>query len=267
MRGKIKPALLWAGDIPVKGITRKAVKTWLRALAAERGPSTTRNTAAALRQLLSFGADEGWITTNPCLKMKLGTPASRHRVWTEAERDRFCAAAEAVGRPSMSLAVLLGWCLGQRPSDLRTLSWTAYDGKTIQLRQGKTDRLIAVPCLLELRRRLDNTARTSTQVVVSEATKRPYLESDFQHRFAEIRDAAGLPADLQFRDLRRTLATALGAAGCTDDQIRSVTGHTTRNVVAVYVRPDKTFAQGAMKRLESARRAQKRNGVERLRKS
>jgi len=36
-----------------------------------------------------------------------------------------------------------------------------------------------------------------------------------------------MPADLQFRDLRRTLATALGAAGCTDDQIRSITGYRT----------------------------------------
>ena len=61
-------------------------------------------------------------------------------------------------------------------------------------------------------------------MVVSEVTGRPYQESDFQHTFAEIRDSAGLKKDLQFRDLRRTLATALGAAGCTDDQIRGVTG-------------------------------------------
>lgn len=46
-------------------------------------------------------------------------------------------------------------------------------------------------------------------MVVSENTHRPYQESDFQHAFAEMRNGAGLPADLQFRDLRLTLATAL----------------------------------------------------------
>jgi hypothetical protein len=51
------------------------------------------------------------------------------------------------------------------------------------------------------------------------------------------------------------LATALGAFGCTDDQIRAVTGHQTRSVVAVYVRPISMFAEGAMERLQAARHA------------
>jgi hypothetical protein len=54
------------------------------------------------------------------------------------------------------------------------------------------------------------------------------------------------------------LWVTLGAAGCTDDQIRAVTGHQTREVVAVYVRPDRKFAEGAIKRLEGANRAQVR---------
>ena len=91
-------------------------------------------------------------------------------------------------------------------------------------------------------------------MVVSENTGRPYQESDFQHTFAEIRNGAGLPVDLQFRDLRRSLATALGAAGCTDDQIRSITGHQTREVVSIYVRPNDAFAKSAMGRLKRAQR-------------
>jgi integrase len=61
-------------------------------------------------------------------------------------------------------------------------------------------------------------------------------------------------SNLQFRDLRRTLATALGAAGCTDDQIRAITGHQTREVIAVYVRPNDAFAKAAMGRLQHARK-------------
>lgn len=254
----IKPAIEWAGDSGVAAITRRAIREWHRGIQEERGASTARNNLAALRRLLSFAVDEEWIQRNPALAMRLPTPESRSRVWTPAERDAFCAAAVERGRPSMALAVMLGWCLGQRPADLRLLAWSAYDGRTVRLRQAKTGAEVAIPCLPELRRLLDTTARSSTQIVVSETTGAPYQESAFQHLFAEIRAAAGLPADLQFRDLRRTLATALGAAGCTDDQIRAITGHKTRAVVAVYVRPDDTFAQGAMKRLQGAgKRARK----------
>lgn len=256
----IKPALEWAGDEQVTHLSLKVIKAWYLDQRDRRGVSNARNAIAALRRLLSFGREEGWITDNPALRLRVKTPPSRSRVWTDAERDAFCQAAIAGGRRSMALAVMLGWCLGQRPADLRTLAWTAYDPTAgqgrggMQLRQAKTGTAVWVPVLPELRAMLDDTARTSTQIVVSEMTGRPYKESDFQHTFAGIRAEAELPADLQYRDLRRTLATALGAAGCTDDQIRAVTGHKTRAVVAVYVRPDRTFATGAMDRLEKARR-------------
>ena len=250
----IKPALGWADGIPARQITSKAVRTWYRAQRDLKGEATSRNRIAALRRLLGFGKIEGWLSENPAAGLRVKTPASRNRVWSIVERDAYCAAALAAGRPSMALAVMLGWCLGQRPADLRTLTWSAYDGQAVQLRQAKRDRPVWVPALPELRTLLDCTPHTAVQIVVSENTGRPYRESDFQHTFADIRDGAGLAADLQYRDLRRTLATALGSAGCTDDQIRAITGHKTRGVVAVYVRPDRTFAEGAMIKLERAGR-------------
>ena len=246
----IKAALAWADGIPARQITAKAVRTWYRAERETLGLATSRNRFAALRLLLGFGKVEGWLMDNPALGLRVKAPPSRHRVWTIAERDTFCAASLDAGRQSMALAVMLGWCLGQRPADLRTLPWSAYDGRAVRLSQAKTDQQVWVPVLPEPRTLLDRTPRTSTQIVVSENTGRPYQESDFQHTFADIREAAGLSDDLQYRDLRRTLATALGAAGCTDDQIRAVTGHRTREVVAVYVRPDDTFAKGAMRKLQ-----------------
>ncbi len=252
-RYHIQAALTWAGEKPVRALTRKTVKEWYRAERDEHGAHTSRNSVAALRRLLSFGCDEGWIAANPCLRMRIAAGASRSRVWTLAERDTFCAAAVAAQRPSMALAVMLGWCIGQRPADLRALAWSAYDGRTIRLRQAKTGKEIGIPAPRELRAMLDVVETRGDVVVINEATGRPYHESAFQHLFAEIRTAAGLPHDLQFRDLRRTLATALGAAGATDDEIRSVTGHSTREVVAVYVRPDDTYAEAAMAKLERSR--------------
>lgn len=256
----VKAALEWVDGVPVSAISRKALKEWYRCQRDDRGPAAARNAMAALRRLLTFAADEGVIPRNPALKLGMASPGRRTGVWSLADLDAFTGAAMAAGRPSMALAALLGWCLGQRPADLRSLAWSAYDGQGVSIRQAKTEARIWVPALPELRRLLDATERTSPVMVVSEVTRRPYAESDFQHTFARIRDGAGLPASLQFRDLRRTLATALGAAGCTDDQIRAVTGHKTREVVGVYVLPDRTFAQGAMDRLEGARGGKKSAG-------
>ena len=256
----IKAGLDFAGDLPPTALSKGTILDWHQGQRDARGPAAARNAAVALRRLLSFGVNRDWLTVNPALALRLATPRGQDRVWTPAERDRFVAQAGADGWPSMALAAMLGWCLGQRPADLRTLAWSAYDGRTISLRQRKTGRAVVIPAALELRQLLDTAPRTAVQIVVSERTGRPYGESDFQHRFAKIREAAGLPADLQFRLFRHTLATALGAAGCTDDQIRSITGHVTRSVVARYVQPDQTFADGAMKRLEQAGRKAKLKG-------
>ncbi len=245
----IKPALAWAGRHHPADLNRKAIKEWYRVQRDARGKAQSRHWFAALSRLLTFCVTEGHLTENPCHGLTVELPPSRTRVWTDAERLAFITAAEAEGHPSMGVAVMLGWCLGQRPTDLRKLAWSSYDGRTIGLRQRKTDQQVRIPVLPELRQLLDQLPRTSTQIVVSETTNRPYQESAFQHTFADIRDKAGLPADLQFRDLRRTLATALGAAGATEDQIMSITGHRSRSVLSVYVRPDDTTAKNAMRKL------------------
>jgi site-specific recombinase XerD len=113
-----RPAIEWAGDSPVTAISRRAIREWHRGLLESRGASTARNYLAALRRLLSFGVDEEWIARNPALAMRIPVPQSHSRVWTVQERDVFCEQALKQKRPSMALAVMLGWCLGQRPADL-----------------------------------------------------------------------------------------------------------------------------------------------------
>ena len=83
---------------------------------------------------------------------------------------------------------------------------------------------------------------------MSEATKRPYSKHFLSHEVARIRALAGLPTDLQFRDLRRTAATDMGKHGATDDELRGVTGHRSRGVVAVYVQPTGEAAARAQRK-------------------
>lgn len=104
-----------------------------------------------------------------------------------------------------------------------------------------------VPVTPSMQTMLGKVKRDAVQVIVSEAD-RPYQKFHFGHEFARIRALAQLPAELQFRDLRRTAATELGATRATDDEIRAVTGHRSRGVVAVYVCPDDWMASTAQKK-------------------
>ncbi|WP_081505892.1 tyrosine-type recombinase/integrase [Azospirillum lipoferum] len=155
----------------------------------------------------------------------------------------------------MALAVRLALDIGQRQGDILALKWSDYDGTAFSLVQGKTKHALRVPVTPAMQALLGKLKRDAVQVIVSEATGRPYQKFHFGHEFARIRALAQLPAELQFRDLRRTAATELGTAGATDDEIRSVTGHRSRGVVAVYVRPDDRMA---------ACRADKENNEKRI---
>jgi integrase len=244
----------WVGDIPIAEITRKSVKTWLREMKNKRGANVARHCAATLSKLLSVAEDEGWIDIHPARKLRIKAPKPRARMWTDNERVTFCRQAEKEGRRSIALAVMLAWCTGQRPGDILTMPRSADRGRHIALTQAKTAKEMLIPILPDLRQAIDAAPKAAAvQIVVSEVTGRAYQESDFQHWFAWIREQAELPKDLHFADLRRTVATALGRAGCTDDEIRAITGHKTRGVVSVYVLPDDRFAKTAMGKLKRSR--------------
>ncbi len=227
----------WCGDFLARSLTRRAIKAWMRELEKQRGKRTSQKTVMTLAALLTFALDEDWIDTHPAREMKIRLGDGRQQVWTPDQVNQFVAAANNQGRPSMALAMMLAYCLAQREGDVLALPWTAYDGSTITLRQSKTGTVIRVPALPELRTLLNGTERIAVQMVANERTRRPYHRVTFQHTFKAIRDAAGLPSDLWFADLRRTAATALGRAGCTEDEIRAIGGWRSRQVILATFAP------------------------------
>ena len=139
--------------------------------------------------------------------------------------------------------------LCQRAGDARTLPWSRYNGQEVQVKQGKTSTLVwapILPDLPELKVMLDDTPRIATVIVIDEKTKRPYTIYNLSKAFNEIRDAAGLPAEYQARDMRRAGMDETGDAGATDDELHPRSGHKYRNVVHVYVKPNRRKAANAL---------------------
>jgi integrase len=211
------------------------------------------------RRVFNLGLRWGDVTENPFLAMGMtGTP-SRETVIPREHVDLFCATAIGLGRRSMALWAMLSYELCQRAGDARTLPWSRYNGHEVQVRQSKTGALVwapLLPDLPELKAMLDETPRVSPVIVVDERTRKPFTIFNLSKAFNQIKDAAGLPAEYQARDMRRAGLDETGDAGATDDELRALSGHRSRNVVSVYVKPNRKKAANALAKRRAHRSKQ-----------
>lgn len=256
----------WAGPHPLIAITPARVKALRDAMMAPEakggiGHYPAHTTLKMGRALFAFAIGCDLVRDNPFASFNLATPKPRDQVWSPAAREAMVAAADAASEPSMALAAMLGFAIGQRegdllrmpisawvaipehkmqPEDYATLSALAPDGvpRGIRIRQSKTGAWIEVPVVGEVRRRVEaNIARAKsagiTTILFDDRMQRPWAgeagQTRFQRRFAELRDVAAVQApeiaDVQFRDLRRTCVVYLGELGLDAHLIAAITGH------------------------------------------
>ena len=153
----------------------------------------------------------------------------------------------------MQRAMILALHTGQRQGDILKLAWSQYDGRALEIRQGKTGRKVTIPCTQALKRLLDGLPRDSALILVTRnglAFKRRY----FAARWA--RDVKTAKIDgLHFHDLRGTAVTMLAEAGCTVPEIATITGHSLKTVDGIlerYMSRTRHLADSAMAKFENA---------------
>lgn len=231
------------GDLSCETITPRAVQSHKQA-----GADTPWETNAQLRfvsLVFEWGRKQGLVESNPASRFgKLRTPP-RSVMWEPAEIAVFLKD----GTPSMRLAVAMGLYTLQREGDLIAMPWSAVSGGRFQVRQSKTGKVVAAQLHPALQAALDATSRTAVQILVCEATGRPYGEDHFRHVFAYDRARLGLRRELQFRDLRRTGAVTLARLGRPVQQIAALAGwelNTTLDILKVYVPLDEHMATSAI---------------------
>ncbi len=76
-------------------------------------------------------------------------------------------------------------------------------------------------------------------------------KSNIIHATQLVRKVAGIPKELQMRDLRATGATNLGLAGCSTNELMSVTGHKDPKTVQIYMRNAEEMRANAFTKLAS----------------
>lgn len=240
------------GNIPVQNISRKTAK--LLYSAYKDKSRTAQLLAAVARILFNFAEkDLELIDKNPFAKMRIKTSKPRTQIWEAIDMQKVADQAIAIKRPSVALALYMGAYTGQRQGDILKCNWNQYNGKKIKVKQSKTGALVDVPVTKALKAMLDSAPRTSTQIITSEETGRPYKSYDFRHLFREVAKLTDIKQDLQYRDLRRTAVLRLGEAGCTIGEIAAVTGHSIeecQKIMDTYLQPNSKMAENAIKKFE-----------------
>lgn len=243
------------GTLPIKALSSPKVRALFLDWRDRMGKTQPRQADyrfAVLARILSWAYDRRAIPANPCERPGRIFSGSRADViWSEDD----VAAVLAVASPPVALAIMLAVETGQRQRDVIRMTWAAYDGRSIRLRQSKSGKHVILPVTAALKAALDATPRRAVTIC---ATSRgtSWTPDGFKASFGKARDLAGLQG-LRFHDLRGTAVVRLARAGCTIPEIVAITGHSARGAEEIlqrhYLAADQAISESAIRKLEQDR--------------
>jgi integrase len=208
-------------------LARGAFKEWRDDL-ARKSLRQADYAWSVLQRILSVAKDRGKIAVNPCERGgRLYVADRTEKLWTDEHVERFIEKAPA----HLHLALMLALWTGQRQGDLLRLTWTAYDGHYIRLRQSKGRRRVKVPIGAPLKKMLDSTPRIAA-VILATTRETAWTTDGFHSSWAKACSSAGI-SDVTFHDLRGSAVTRLFGAGAGVAEIAAITGHSLRDVEAI----------------------------------
>lgn len=239
-----------AGDVALVQIKRKHVISWRDELAKSDSPHYANYFVRVLRLLFEYAIDLDELPqgANPAtgrlaLKVVSKKPKPWPREMIDAARD-----ARPHGDKTRLLFELL-YCTGQRVGDVLKMKWTDLRGDAIDVTQGKTDAELLLPLTDDLRECLRRAERAGETILTARAKVTPWAYRGAADAMMKLRREIGAE-EYNIHAIRHTVASEIAAGDGDDDEIMSVTGHTTKGMVAHYA--------GAARQKARAVKAQKR---------
>ena len=175
-----------------------------RYLDAHPSYSMARHEVQLLSAALSWGAERGWLATNPLLGWRKGPVHRRKRYITDAELAAIIAAA----RPDVAEAVRFLHLTALRVRDALALRWSdaKADGLHVKISKTKDALVIEGPVLDAQLRRLKSGSVVSTNILTGRG--RPLTYTILRRQWVAACAAAGVE-DATIHDLRRKRLTDL----------------------------------------------------------
>jgi integrase len=184
-----------------------------------------------LRALMDFAIRQGMATTNPVTATKpYKVETEGFHTWTEDEIAAY-EAKHAIGTKARLALDLMLWT-GQRGGDARVMGPPNVRTKRLVVTQEKTGATVSLPILAPLASSIMATRSGAMVFLLSEHGK-PFSRKGFGNKFRQWCDEAGLP-QCSAHGLRKAAARRFAEAGCSNQQIKAWTGHTTDSEVSRY---------------------------------
>lgn len=183
-----------------------------------------------LRILFEHGIDIGWLEKNTAKGVQLlkGATAPR-QPWPSDLIEKY--RTTATGRALLVFELCLG--TGQRIGDVLKMKWGDIKDGGISLTQGKTGKALWIPVTPHLQTALNATERRSVFILTNQAATGPWSYRGASDAVMKVRIEIGARA-YDIHALRHTAASELAVAGCSDELIMAVTGHTSGAMVRRY---------------------------------
>lgn len=217
------------GDKRVATIERQHIKAIIGKKA--KTPAAANNLLDRLKGLMTFAVDIGMRKDNPTLGIRgFRESDDGFHSWTEDEIHHFEDRHPIGSKARLAMALLL--YTGQRRSDVVAMGRQHVTDGRISVCQQKTAVRLLIPLHAELAAIVDATPSDNLAFLMTELG-RPFTPAGFGNWFRERCNEAGLK-QCSAHGLRKAASRRLAEAGCTNQQIKSITGHKTDKEVARY---------------------------------
>lgn len=216
-----------------RDVTRTIRKDVIKAMEANRHRTRFANYVPQVMSVLfEHAIDLGWMKDNPAKGVRrMSTPKDReqpHIPWPDWAVDRWRADARPLPRLIFEIAV----GSVQRPADWTRFRWSDYDGDSLKIAQGKTDKPLYLPCTSALKAALDGTPKKGLTIL----TRRDGSPMDYRY-MARVMTEERKRLDLMAYDqhaLRYRGVMELAWHGCDDDEIAAYSGHSSKDMIRKY---------------------------------
>lgn len=228
-RGVIERWRVKYGHAVVRDLQAKHVETMM----AEMLPHKTAANMLRkrLRALMQFAIRQGMANTNPVAATRpFKIEGGGFHTWNEDEIAAYEGRHPLGTKARLALDLML-WT-GQRGGDARVMGPGNIRNKRLVVTQEKTGVTVSLPILAPLASSILAAPSGALVFLISEHGK-PFSRKGFGNKMRQWCDEAGLP-QCSAHGLRKAASRRFAEAGCSNQQIKAWTGHTTDSEVSRY---------------------------------
>jgi integrase len=184
-----------------------------------------------LRALMDFAVRQEMATGNPVVSTKpFKVSGGGFHTWTEQDIAAYEARHSLGSKARLALDLML-WT-GQRGGDARVMGPGHIRNRRLTITQEKTGVTVSLPVLAPLAASILATPTQGMAFMLTDFNK-PFSRKGFGNKMRQWCDEAGLP-NCSAHGLRKAAARRFAEAGCSNQEIKAWTGHTTDSEVARY---------------------------------